>query len=151
MKKDDWNDKPGDIEVWGAQIDALMEQLTVEKAPASLSRRLRRIPREERREKNRWSWLTPGQFPRWAMVPAFAAVPLLVLVAVLMQPQQPSPAEVEQARQDLAIAFAYLDKVGYRTGSEIQTILGGELRHSVKGKLSEHIPFTEQSRKEETI
>jgi len=151
MKRDDWNNEPGDEEAWEAQIDAKMQQLTVEKAPASLSRRLSRIPREERRKENRWSWLMPGQFPRWAMAPAFAAVPLLVLAFVLMQPQQPSADEVKQARHDLAIAFAYLDKVGYRTGREIQTVLGGELRHSVKDNLSEHIPFTEQSRKEETI
>ena len=151
MKRDNWNDKTGDEVAWEAQIDAMMEQLTVEKAPASLSRRLKRIPREERRKDNRWSWLMPGQFPRWAMAPAFAAIPLLVLAVVLMQPRQPSPAEVAQARQDLAIAFAYLDKVGYRTGSEIQAALGGELRHSVKDTLSEHIPFTEQSHKEETI
>ena len=150
MKRDDWNDRPGDTEAWKSHIDAMMEQLTVEKAPASLSRRLHRIPREQRRKENRWSWLTPGQFPRWAMAPAFAVIPLLVLTFVLMQPQQPSAAEVEQARQDLAIAFAYLDKVGYRTGSEIQTVLGGELRHNVKDNLSEHIPFTEQSRKEDT-
>jgi hypothetical protein len=150
MKKDNWNDRPGDIEAWEAQIDAVMEQLTIEIAPASLSRRLQRIPRDERRKDKRWSWLMPGQFPRWAMAPAFAAVPLLVLAVVLMQPQQPSPADVEQARQDLAIAFAYIDKVGYRTGNEIQTVLGGELRHSVKDSLSEHIPFTEQSSKEET-
>ena len=151
MKRDNWNDRTRDEEAWEAQINAMMEQLTVEKAPASLSRRLQRIPREERRKDNRWSWLMPGQFPRWAMAPAFAAIPLLVLTVVLMQPRQPSPADVEQARQDLAIAFAYLDKVGYRTGSEIQAVLGGELRHSVKDTLSEHIPFTEQSRKEETI
>jgi len=151
MKKDNWNDRPGDIEAWEAQIDAVMEQLTIEKAPASLSRRLQRIPRDERRKDNRWSWLMPGQFPRWAMAPAFAAVPLLVLAVVLMQPRQPSPADVEQARQDLAIAFAYIDKVGYRTGNEIQAVLGGELRHSVKDTLSEHMPFTEQSHKEETI
>ena len=151
MKRDDWNDRTGDEEAWEAQIDAMMEQLTVEKAPASLSRRLKRIPREQGRKENRWSWLMPGQLPRWAMAPAFAAIPLLVLAVVLMQPRQPSPADVEQARQDLAIAFTYLDKVGYRTGTEIQTILGGQLRHSVKGKLSEHMPFTEQSHKEETI
>jgi len=150
MKKDDWNDRTGNEEAWETQFDAMMEQLTVEKAPASLSRRLKRIPREERRKENRWSWLIPGQFPRWAMAPAFAVVPLLVLAFVLMQPQQPSAADVEQARQDLAIAFAYLDKVGYRTGNEIQTVLGGKLRHSVKDNLSEHIPFTEQSSKEET-
>jgi hypothetical protein len=151
MKKDNWNDRPGDIEARAAQIDAVMEQLTIEKAPASLSRRLQRIPRDERRKDNRWSWLMPGQFPRWAMAPAFAAVPLLVLAVVLMQPRQPSPADVEQARQDLAVAFAFIDKVGYRTGNEIQAVLGGELRHSVKDTLSEHMPFTEQSHKEETI
>ena len=151
MKRDDWNNGAGDEEAWEAQIDAMMEQLTVEKAPASLSRRLQRIPREKQRKESWWSWLTPGQFPRWAMAPAFAAIPLLVLAVVLMQPRQPSPADVEQARQDLAIAFAYLDKVGYRTGNEIQAVLGGELRHSVKDTLSEHIPFTEQSRKEGKI
>ena len=142
MKNEDWNDD--------AQWESMMEQLSIEKAPASLTRRLKRIPREQRGPENRWSWLRPGQFPRWAMAPAFAAVPLLVLAVVMLQPRQPSAAEVEQARQDLAVAFAYLDKVGYRTGNEIQTVLGGELRHSVKDKLSEHIPFTKQSRKEET-
>jgi hypothetical protein len=151
MNKDHRNDRPGDDKAWESPIDAMMEQLTVEKAPASLSRRLKRIPREQRRKENRWSWLSLGQFPRWAMAPAFAAVPLLVVAVVLMQPRQPSPADVEQARQDLAVAFAYLDKVGYRAGNEIQTVVGGELRHSVKDKLSKHIPFTEQSRKEETI
>jgi hypothetical protein len=50
MKRDDWNDKTGDIEAWEAQIDAMMEQLTVEKAPASLSRRLKRIPWEQGRK-----------------------------------------------------------------------------------------------------
>ena len=128
----------------------MMEQLTVEKAPASLSRRLKRIPREQRRKENRWSWLTQGSFRAGPWRRQLLPSPLLVLAFVLMQPQQPSAAEVEQARQDLAIAFAYLDKVGYRTGNEIQTVLGGELRHSVKDNLSEHIPFTEQSRKEET-
>jgi len=150
MKRDDWNDRTGDDEAWEAQIDAMMEQLTVEKAPASLSRRLKRIPREQGRKENRWSWLMPGQFPRWAMAPAFAAVPLLVLAFVLMQPKQPSAADVEQARQDLVIAFAYLDTLSNRRAYHIQRVLRGELRHSVKGNLSEHIPFTEQSRKEET-
>ncbi len=139
-----------DYEITEAELDSLMEQLTIEKAPASLRRRLQRIPREERGRAGFWSWLFPEQFPRWAMAPAFAAVPLLVLAVVLMQPRQPSPTEVEQARQDLAVAFAYMDKVGLRTSSEIKTVLGGELRRGVKDTLSEHIPFTEQSLKEET-
>jgi hypothetical protein len=136
------------------RIEAMMKQLTIEKAPASLSLRLNRIPEEEirkqRLKEHRWSWLKPGSFPRWALVPAFAAVPLLVAVVMMMQPRQPSPAEVEQARQQIAVAFYYLDKAGYRTGTEIKTVLGAELRHSVKDPLSEHMPFTHQSLKEET-
>jgi hypothetical protein len=137
------------------QIELMMEQLTIEKAPASLSLRLNRIPEEENRKERlkegRWSWLKPGSFPRWALVPAFAAVPLLVAVVMLMQPRQPSPVEVELARQQVALAFAYLDKVGYRTGTEIKNVLGTELRHSVKDPLSEHMPFTtKQPLKEET-
>jgi len=133
-----------------AHFDHLLNQLEVEKAPASLTRRLKRIPQEERSDKPRWPWLFPGPLPKWVMAPAFAAVPLALLVVVMMQPRQPSPAEVEQARQDLAVAFAYLDKVGNRTGNQIQTVIGGELRHSVKDQLSEHMPFTEQSLEEET-
>ena len=89
-----------------SQIESMMEQLTIEKAPASLSLRLNRIPEEESRKERlkerRWSWLKPGSFPRWAMVPAFAAVPLLVAVVMLMQPRQPSPEEVEQGEMQVA-------------------------------------------------
>lgn len=137
-----------------AQIEKMMAKLTLEKAPASLSARLHRIPDEQGAKhmpgKSRWSWLRAGPLPRWVLAPAMAAVPLLVAVVVLMQPTQPSRAEIEQARQDLAVAFAYLDKVGYRTGHEIQSILGSELRHVVTDPLSEHMPFTEQSLKEES-
>lgn len=133
-----------------AQFDHLLSQLEIEKAPASLTRRLKRIPREHREKKPLLPWLFPGPLPKWVMAPAFAAVPLIVLTVVMMQPREPSAAEVEQARQDLAVAFAYLDKVGSRTGNQIHSVLGGELRHNVKDKLSEHIPFTEQSKQEET-
>ncbi len=132
------------------EINQLLSQLEVEKAPASLTRRLKRIPREHREKKPLLPWLFPGPLPKWVMAPAFAAVPLIVLTVVMMQPREPSAAEIEQARQDLAVAFAYLDKVGIRTGSQIHSVLGGELRHNVKDKLSEHIPFTEQSIQEET-
>ena len=39
---------------------------------------------------------------------------------------------------------------GLRAGREIEDVLGGELRHSVKQPLSEHMPFTESIHKEET-
>ena len=65
-------------------------------------------------------------------------------------PRQPSQAEIEQARQELAVAFTYLDRVGHRTGNEIDSVLGGELRDTVKGNLTKHILFNEPSLKEET-
>ena len=133
-----------------AQIDHLLNQLEVEKAPARLTRKLKRIPRENREKKPLLPWLFPGPLPKWVMAPAFAAVPLIAITVVMMQPKQPSEAEIEQARQDLAVAFAYLDKIGNRTGNQIHSVLGDELRHNVKDKLSEHIPFTEQSIQEET-
>ena len=139
-----------DDNILDAQFDQLLNQLEVEKAPASLKRRLKRIPREQRESRPRLPWLFPGELPRWVMAPAIAAVPLALVTLLMMQPHQPTSIEVEQARQDLAVAFSYLNKVGSRTGNQIHSVIGGELRHNVKDKLSEHIPFTEQSLKEET-
>ena len=137
------------------QLEAMLAELEIEKAPAILTSRLNRIPEQESRKGlsgfNQWfaRWFA-NPAPRWVMAPALAAVPLIVLTVALMQDRGPSADEVDQARQDLAVAFAYLDKAGVRTGNEIQNILGSELRHSVKEPLSEHMPFTEQFRKEET-
>jgi hypothetical protein len=82
------------------------------------------------------------------MATAMASVGLLAIGIVLMQPQQPSQAEVEQARQDLAVAFTYIDKIGVITGDRIHSVLGSQLRNGVTGNISKHIPFTEQFLKE---
>ena len=145
MTQDKRTEQPS-IEAWEAELSAMMEGLGVEKAPASLRRKLRRIPREEKRRERQWSW----QQPRWVLVPAMAAAALLAVGIAVMQPRQPSQAEIDQARQELAIAFAYLDKVGHRTGNEIDSVLGGELRDTVKGNLTKHILFNERPLKEET-
>lgn len=134
------------------QLQAMLAELNIEKAPASLTRRLQRIPAEQGYKPRRWRWpRIESPFSRWVMVPALAAVPLLVISLSLLQPGQPSAAEVEQARQDLAIAFSYLDRVGHRTGTEIHDVLEEEFRHGVKQPLSEHMPFTESFHKEESI
>ena len=133
------------------RLEAMLAELEIEKAPASLTARLNRIPEEEQRRGWKWPWqwsLAPA--PRWAMAPAFAAVPLIVLAVFLVQDRGPSESEVEQARQDLAVAFAYMDRVGLRTGAEIQGVLGTELRQTVKQPLVEHLLVNESSRKEET-
>jgi ferric-dicitrate binding protein FerR (iron transport regulator) len=135
----------GDKELARAIIEAYelqrgMDHLGIERAPAGLRRKLRRIPRAEK------PFLRQR---RWAMAAVAASVPLLAVTLILMQPRQPSPADVEQARQDLALAFTYIDKVGYRTGDYLQTVLGTELHQGVTENLSRHFPYTEQSHEEE--
>jgi hypothetical protein len=117
-----------------------MDRLGIENAPASLRKKLRQIPRAERpffRQR------------RWVISAATACVPLIAITLLLMQPQQPSPADVEQARNDLALAFTYIDKVGYRTSDYLHQVLGTELRQGVTDNLSRYFPYTEQSHEEE--
>ena len=117
-----------------------MDSLGLERAPASLRRKLRQIPRSQK----------PSLFPRrWVMATTMALVPLLAVGIILMQPGQPSAAEVDKARQDLALAFTYIDKVGNRTGDYLQNVLGAELRHGITDNISKHFPYTEQSLQEE--
>ena len=130
------------------QLDALFAQLGIEKAPPSLTRRLQRIPLEQGERQPWWRRFWPEAAPRWVLAPAMATA-LLALVIIISLPPQPSQEDGRQARQDLALAFHYIDKAGLITGQEIQSVLGGELRHTVKGNLSKHIPFTESSLEEE--
>ena len=151
------NDRPG-ADSRGArsepdldrQLEHLFDGLSIEKAPANLRRRLRRIPIEEGGRTRWWErLLAPATAPRWVLVPALA-VSLLVVGLVLVMPRQPSQADVLQARQELALAFRYIEQAGQTASQEIRTVLGEGVRHPVKDNLSEHIPFTEQFRKEET-
>jgi ferric-dicitrate binding protein FerR (iron transport regulator) len=121
------------------QLQRSMDSVGIERAPASLRRKLRDIPRNNRQSRS------PR---RWVMATAMASIPLLAIGLVLMQPGQPSTADVEQARQDLSVAFIYIDKVGSLTGNRIHEVLGSELHSGVTDNLSKHIPFTEQSTKE---
>ena len=120
------------------QLQRAMEHLQVEKAPASLRRKLKKIPAQ-----NRPAILQP----RWAM--AFAAVPLVVIAVALMRTQEPPVTQtqvtdpelvkLEKARQDLAVAFAYIDQVGNRTTRLIESEVGGELSDAVAGSIFETI------------
>lgn len=135
------------------RLDQLFSQLGVEKAPRSLTQRLHRIPREQGDEPAWRRLLRPAAVPRWVLAPALTAA-LLAVGVVMTLPRQPSAAEVLQARQELALAFHYIDKAGAITGQEIQAVLGGKLREGlrdpVKDNLSKHIPFTEPSLEEES-
>ncbi len=121
------------------QLQHSMDSVGIERAPASLRRKLRHIPRNNRQRQSPRRWLMPA---------AMASIALLAVGFVLMQPQQPSRADVEQARQDLAVAFNYIGKIGNLTGDRIHSVLGTELHHGVTDNISKHIPFTGQSLKE---
>lgn len=157
MTRDDRNERPetatggsqsaADLE---GQLERLFEQISIERAPASLRRRLRRIPGEEQPRESWWKhWLAPTQGPRWVLVPALA-VAVLAVGVVLVIPRQPSQEDVLQARQELAVAFNYIEQAGLVTSKEIQSVLDEGLRHPVKDNLSEHMPFTKLPHKEET-
>lgn len=129
------------------QLQRLMSTLPVERAPDSLREKLRRIPAEQesialvenghrarvrkaaqQAEAGRRRWFAFD--PRWAM--ALAAVPLVVVIGMQFSgPRAPSEAELAQARQDLALAFSYLQKASEVTGREIEQSIGTGMRDPV--------------------
>lgn len=131
-------------------LQAGLENLRVERAPASLRAKLRKIPRTEGGTPRRWFGM-----PRWVPAGAMAAVPLLV-VAMVMMTSSPEPqpeysrAEVLQAREDLMVAFSYIDRIGSRAGEHIEAELSKELRGGVTDNVARYMPFTHQSQEEET-
>lgn len=138
------NAASSDQELAGAIVDAYqlqraMENVQLEKAPLSLRRRLKKIPQQDR----------PVFFqPRWAM--AFAVVPLVIVSVLVLRAMEPSAIQVtpsnpgfssaemvkiEQARADLATAFAYIDQVGSVTRNLIESEIGGEMSDAVAGSI----------------
>ena len=94
-----------------AELLQAMESIPLERAPASLRRKLRGIPRQQK------ALVRPFFFvPRWAF--AMAAVPLLV--ALFIQPWGVNTDdEVIRGKRDLALALTYLEKVNSRASAEI--------------------------------
>jgi hypothetical protein len=135
-------------------LQARIDELEIERAPATLRARLARISKTESASRRRWLGM-----PRWVPAGALAAVPLLVIAMVMMQAtpepadaiqREYSEAEVLQARQDLITALAYLDRVGERAGRQIASDLSRELRNGVNARVAEHMPFTHQSEQEDS-
>ena len=123
------------------QLQQAMDGIQVERAPDSLRKRLRAIPRQHR-TKPAFSLLQP----RWAM--ALAAIPLVIITFSLMRPDTPSASEIAKARQEMAIAFAYLDKAGAITGREIESSVGGTLANAVTGSVNRAIKSQNLNSKE---
>ena len=123
------------------QLQQAMDAVKVERAPSSLSKRLNAIPRQQRKAQT-FSFLQP----RWAM--ALAAIPLVVISLILMQPTTPSESEIAKARQEMAIAFAYLDKANAITSREIESSVGGTLADAVTGSVNRAIKSQNLNSKE---
>lgn len=126
------------------QLQRLMAELPQERAPASLTKRLLAVPAEQKaahkaehgqvkRKGSLFGWVQP----RWVM--AVAAVPLAIVAFYSMQPEQPSADEIAQARYELAIAFAYLDKASQITTREIESQVGDTMSDAITGSLIRNI------------
>jgi len=126
------------------QLQQAMDEVQVERAPNSLRKRLRAIPREHRPA------LLPNLLqPRWAM--ALAVIPLVVIAVSLMRPDTPSASEIAQARQEIAIAFAYLDKAGVITGREIESSVGHTMADAVTNSVNRAIKSQNLDSKEKEV
>jgi len=123
------------------QLQQAMEAVRVERAPASLRKRLREIPRQHR------SAPFFGLLqPRWVM--AFAAIPLVVIAVSLMRPSTPSASEIAEARLELAIAFTYLEKAKVITGREIESSVGQTMADAVTDSVNRVIKSPSLTSKE---
>jgi anti-sigma factor RsiW len=126
------------------QLQQAMDGIGVERAPASLTKRLKAIPRQQK---------TTPVFsllqPRW--VAALAVVPLVLVAVSLMQPETPSDAEIAKARQELAIAFAYLDRAGQFTGREIESTVGNTMSDAIAGSVIRNIKSQYETSKEKEV
>jgi len=126
------------------QLQQVMDTIHVERAPDSLRKRLRAVPRQHR-AKPVFSLMQP----RWAM--ALAAIPLVLITVTLMRPNTPSEADVAKARQEMAIAFAYLDKAGMIIGREIESTVGQTMENAVTDSVSRVIKSQNLDLKEKKV
>jgi len=111
------------------ELRQALAAMPLERAPASLRRKLARIP-EEHRKAARPGWFRP------AWVTALAAVPVLIVALSLRGPTEPmatepTAAQISQAQQELAIAFSYLGKVGRKTSLEIGATVNHEMQQTI--------------------
>lgn len=126
------------------QLQKVMDTIHVERAPNSLRKKLKAIPRQQRP-----AFAFNLLQPRWVM--ALAVVPLVMISVSLMQPDTPSAAEIAKARQDLAIAFAYLDKAGQFTGREIESTIGNTMTEAIAGSVIKNIQTQNETSKENEV
>ncbi len=132
--------------VEACQLQMAMDDIHVERAPASLRKRLRKIPGEQwsaavfKLFQSGWAITRSGfSSGSWLRLMALAVVPLVVITVSLIPPDTPSAHEIAQARTELAIAFAYLDKAGAMTAREIESTVAQTMANAVTGSVNKVI------------
>ena len=154
------------VEAW--QLQRSLDDLQMERAPASLRRKLDRIPSEHDKRRPVFG------VPLWALAGGLGVAAALAVGLNLLQREVapegvhsvglPPPgaehallapefdaARVEQTRRELKIAFHYLDKAGFRVGRQINEVLNDELSAPIKKNVSRIIPHSGQSPKEKNV
>ena len=126
------------------QLQQVMDTVTVERAPDRLRKRLRAIPAEQQPKP-----VFRLFQPRWAV--ALASIPLVIIALTLMQTDTPTESEIAQARQEMAIAFAYLDRAGVITGREIESKVGQTMANAVTGSVNKAIQSQNLTSKEKEV
>lgn len=138
------------VDAWRLQEG--LDELRLERAPSRLTRRLLRIPKQQRRASVRWFW------PRRVAAGVFASAALAAFAMMMVSaPEQPGRGPLdaaervraEAARRELRIAFHYLEKAGARAGLHVRGALHDAIAEPVTERLYENIPYTGQSREEE--
>lgn len=109
-------------------LQTLLGELPVQRAPASLRRRLRVIPYQQ------WQLV-----PSWRVTPRWlGACAVLLLAIVLLGKQhiaeQPDPEQLRIARHELALALAYLDRANRQSAHLLETTI----ERGVNRPITEH-------------
>ncbi len=93
--------------MWAKMVENNLDDIGVEKVSAPMHERLYAITESTRPKK---SMPIPIQMQKWGAWIGVAAVLMVTIVLKPWQDPQPSAEEIAQARQQLSVAFQYLDK-----------------------------------------
>ncbi len=98
---------------WERELREALAALPQERAPRSLRRSLQRIPASAG---GRYWW----QRPAWAMA---LVLPLVAIIGLQQYRLAQQAAEINRARQDLALALSYVEKANAIAAAQIHAAL----------------------------
>ena len=106
------------------RIMAQLDDIGIQKAPSQLNQKLYAIADEKPNSK---AVTTKNHWMRWSAMASAAAVFLLAVLVSPWQNKQPSAEEIEQARNQLAMTFFYLNKAADLTRQQTQQTIANSV------------------------